>query len=488
MTQDQHTTTALRGLAAETRWMDATAQANLVRSGEVSAAELLDAAIERITVLNPTINAVVMEWFDHARSTVAAGLPAGPFTGVPFLLKDFVAPYAGQTESNGNARLKELAITSPVDSTLVARLRAAGLVTAGRTNSPEFAALPTTEPIAWGPTRNPWSLGHSTGGSSGGAAAAVAAGMVPIAQASDGSGSIRIPAALCGLVGLKPSRGRISAGPFADESGPAVFLGVSRTVRDTAALLDAVHGPGVGDLVVAAPPTRPYVDELAADPRPLRIGVLDRAPSGVTVHPELVAAVDGTARLLESLGHHVERSYPPALVETDIDDRSPVGIAATSAMLYSLAGLARALGRELTPADMEPLNWVRYLRLREMRAAELLQAQGAATQFRRRVLQWWADGFDLLLTPTTAAPAAPLGTFDGESEEAAGPLGNPYIAFTRAFNVTGQPAISLPAGRSTHGVPIGVQLAADHGREDVLLAVGAQVERARPWSDEIPPV
>ncbi|WP_232666709.1 amidase [Pseudonocardia sp. TRM90224] len=479
-------TTISGGLAAQTRWMDATDQADLLRSGEVSAAELLEAAIERIEALDPTINAVAMRWFDHARATVAAGLPAGPFTGVPFLLKDFVAPYAGQPESNGNIRLKELALPAPADSTLVARLRAAGLVTAGRTTSPEFAALPTTESTAWGRTRNPWLLSHSTGGSSGGATAAVAAGMVPIAQASDGSGSIRIPAALCGLVGLKPSRGRISAGPYADESGPAVFLGVSRTVRDTAALLDAVHGPGVGDLVVAPPPSRPYVEELRTDPRPLRIGVLDRGSFGVTVHPEIVAAVASTARLLESLGHHVELAYPKALEETALDDRSTVGIAATSPMLLSLAGLARALGRDLTPADMEPLNWERYQRLLAMSASEHVLALAAATRFRRSMLQWWADGFDLLLTPTTAMPAAPLGTFDEGSEEELAPLGDPYIAFTRAFNITGQPAISLPAGRTTLGLPIGAQLVADHGREDVLLAVAAQLERARPWKDELP--
>lgn len=477
---------ALVGLAAETRWMDATDQANLVRSGEVSAAELLEAAIERIAALNPTINAVVMEWFDHARSSVAAGLPHGPLTGVPFLLKDFGAPYAGQTESNGNIRLKELAIESPIDSTFVARLRAAGLVTVGRTNTPEFAGLPTTEPKAWGRTRNPWLLSHSTGGSSGGATAAVAAGMLPIAQASDGSGSIRIPAALCGVVGLKPSRGRISAGPLADESGPAVYLGVSRTVRDTAALLDAVRGPGVGDLVVAPPPPRPYVDGLDADARPFRIGVLDRASSGVTVHPEIVAAVEDTARLLESLGHHVELSYPKALEQTATDGGSPVGIAATSLMLYSFAGLARSLGRELGPADMEPLSWARYQYLRKLSAAEYLQALGAASRFRRDVLQWWADGFDLLLTPTTAVSAAPLGTFDDKSEEVLAPLGNPYIAFTRPFNITGQPAISLPAGRTAEGLPIGVQLVADYGREDVLLAVAAQLEQARPWKDATP--
>ncbi|MEJ3652964.1 amidase [Actinomycetes bacterium KLBMP 9759] len=476
----------MNGLAAQTRWMDATDQARLVRTGEVSPAELLEAAIERITELDPALDAVVMQWFDHARSTVAAGLPDGPFTGVPSLLKDFAAAYAGQPESNGNARLKELAPPSQIDSTLVARLRGAGFVVAGRTASPEFAGLPTTESAAWGRTRNPWLLTHSPGGSSGGAAAAVAAGMVPIAQASDGSGSIRIPAALCGLVGLKPSRGRISAGPLADESGPAVFLGVSRTVRDTAALLDAVHGPGVGDLVVAPPPRRPYVEELQTDPRPLRIGVLDRASTGVTVHPEIVAAVESTARLLESLGHHVELAYPKVLEQTAIDDRSPVGIAATAGMVYSLTGLARALGRELTPADVEPLSWERHQRLQALSASEYLLALGAATRFRRSVLQWWADGFDLLLTPTTAMPAPPLGTFDDGSEEVLAPLGNPYIAFTRAFNVTGQPAISLPAGRTTLGLPMGVQLVADHGREDLLLAVAAQVERARPWVDETP--
>jgi amidase len=237
-------------LAAQTRWVDATGQADLVRSGQVRALELLEAAIARIEADDPVINAVVMRWFEHARRTAADALPDGPFRGVPFLLKDWQAAYAGQPLASGNRRLKELAWPEPADSVLVSRFRAAGLVIAGRTNTPEFAGQATTEPVAWGATRNPWDPAYSSGGSSGGAAAAVAAGMVPVAHATDGAGSIRIPAAWCGLVGLKPTQGRTSAGPWGDESGSGVELCVSRTVRDTAALLDAVRGPGVGDTVM----------------------------------------------------------------------------------------------------------------------------------------------------------------------------------------------------------------------------------------------
>jgi amidase len=471
----------LRGLAEQTRWMDATAQAHLVRSEQVKAVELVDAAIERVEALNPAVNAVVLEWFDHARSVVADGPPGGPFHGVPFLLKDFMAAYAGQPVSNGNVRLRELAPRSPVDSAVVARFRAAGLVTLGRTNAPEFASQPTTEPKAWGATRNPWSPRHSAGGSSGGAAAAVAAGMVPFAHASDGSGSIRIPAACCGLVGLKPSRGRISAAPLGDEAGPAVELCVSRTVRDTAALLDAVHGPAVGDLVVAPPPRRPYVDELAADPAPLRIGVLDHAPGGEPVHPDCADAVHDTALLLEELGHHVEIAYPPALADTTVDDTSEIGLAATSPLAHSFRHLADVLGRALTAEDMEPVTWARLRRLRRTGAADFAHAHAVSARYRRAVVQWWADGHDLLLTPTTAEPAAPIGSFDDDLA-AVEDLTARYVAFTRPFNVTGQPAISVPAHWTSAGPPVGVQLVAAHGREDLLVAVAAQLERARPWA------
>src|SRR6476620_10510107 len=284
-------------IATDTRWMDATEQAELVRRGEVSAAELLDAAIERIEALDGALNAVVIRWFDEARAATQH-LPEGRFHGVPFLLKDLWAHYAGQPLTNGCQALKDTLPRSASDTTLVGRFRAAGLNIAGRTNSPEFGSLPTTEPTAWGPTHNPWNLAHSPGGSRGGSAAAVAAGMVPFAHASDGGGSIRIPASACGLVGLKPSQGRITLGPFRDESNLGVELCVSRSVRDTARLLDAVHGPGIGDTVIAPPPARPYVDELGADPGRLRIGLLDHHPYGAPVHDECAAAVRAAASLL----------------------------------------------------------------------------------------------------------------------------------------------------------------------------------------------
>src|SRR6201988_3719501 len=300
----------MSGLADETRWMDATDQAALVAKGEVTPSELLDAAIERIERSNPVVNAVIMEWFDHARSVAAdPDLPHGPFRGVPFLLKDLYTSYAGQTLSNGNIALKEARKIDTADTTLVARFKAAGLVIAGRTNSPEMGSLPTTQPLAWGPPRNPWARDRTPGGSSGGAAAAVAAGMVPFASASDGGGSIRIPASCCGLVGLKPSQGRITLGPIRDETALSVELCVSRSVRDTARLLEAVRGPGVGDTVIAPAPLRSYVEELGADPGQLRIGLLDVHPRGEFLHADCVSAARSVATLLESFGHAVEPAW-----------------------------------------------------------------------------------------------------------------------------------------------------------------------------------
>jgi len=249
--------------------MDAIDQAALVKKGEVTPLELLEAAIERIERIDPVLNAVVIRWFDHARDTARAELPEGPFRGVPFLIKDLFAGYAGQRISNGNRALKNEKAISEADTTLVSRYRSAGLVIAGRTNSPELGSVPTTEPLAWGATHNPWDVSRSPGGSSGGSAAAVASGMVPFAHASDGGGSIRIPASCCGLVGLKPSQGRISLGPIRDETALSVELCVSRTVRDTATLLDAVRGPAIGDTVIAPAPARPYIDEVKPDEFPL---------------------------------------------------------------------------------------------------------------------------------------------------------------------------------------------------------------------------
>jgi amidase len=467
-------------LSAQTQWLDATGQAELVRSGQVTPLELLEAAIERIEAADPVINAVVMRWFDHARGTAAGPPPAGVFSGVPFLLKDWVAAYAGQPLASGNRRLKEAAQPATADSVLVSRFRAAGLVIAGRTNTPEFASQVTTEPAAWGATRNPWNLAYSPGGSSGGAAAAVATGMVPVAHATDGSGSIRIPAACCGLVGLKPSQGRITAGPSGDESGPGVELCVSRTVRDTALMLDAVRGPGIGDRVTAPPPDRPYVRELGAKPKALRIGVLDRYPAGDPVHPDCADAAQDAGRLLQSLGHHVEAASPAALADPGIGRQ--IGLVASSHLALAIDQLAGALGRDVTADDVEPVTWARAQRGRQATAVDHARAMSACTRYRRAVCQWWADGYDLLLTPTTGEPPALLGTLSGDPASQ-----SPYTAFTRPFNITGQPAVSLPLSWNSAGLPIGVQLVAAYGREDLLISVAAQAEQARPWASRKPP-
>ncbi|WP_116997147.1 amidase [Desertimonas flava] len=475
-------------LADDTRWLDATEQAELVRRKDVTAVELLEAAIERIEATDPAINAVVLRWFDEARETAAAidarsgrGVD-GVFAGVPFLLKDLWATYAGQPMSNGNAAMKATMPVADADTTLVGRFRDAGLVTAGRTNSPELGSVPTTEPAAWGPTHNPWDVTRTPGGSSGGAAAAVAAGMVPIAHASDGGGSIRIPASCCGLVGLKPSQGRITLGPTRDESGLSVELCVSRTVRDTAAMLDAVRGPGVGDTVIAPPPDRPYVDELGADPGRLRIGLLDHHPLGVDIDAECTNGARAAAALLESLGHHVEESFPAPLADPESARRFNA-LWATN-MSASIVRIGELIGRPVTEADVEPFNWVLATNGRALPAPDYALALSASAVFRRGVQQWWADGFDLLVSPTLGDPPPKLGElgFDPADPQAYGRRVGRFVPFTTAFNVSGLPAISLPLHRTPDGLPVGIQLVAAYGREDVLIRVASQLEQASPWA------
>jgi amidase len=475
----------MSSLADDTRWMDALDQAALVRHGEVSAAELIDAAIERIESLNPALNAVIIDWFAEARQT-ASRLPARPFQGVPFLLKDLWAHYAGQPLTNGCRALKNAMPESPADTTLVARFRSAGLNIAGRTNSPEFGSLPTTEPLAWGPTRNPWNLDHSPGGSSGGSAAAVAAGMVPFAHASDGGGSIRIPASCCGLVGLKPSQGRITLGPFRDESNLGVELCVSRSVRDTAALLDAVRGPGIGDTVIAPPPARPYVSELGADPGRLRIGLLDAHPLSGRLHDDCREAVLAAALLLESLGHHVEHGFPPALANPDFGRR--FSALWSTNMGVAVRRIESQLGRPMGDDDVEPVNLAQVAFAQSVSAVDYALAQAANVEFRRAVQQWWSEGWDLLLTPTLAEPPAAIGAFANDPGQPMAPMARAaaYVPFTPPFNSSGQPAINLPLHWSSSGLPIGVQLVAAYGREDVLLRVASQLEAARPWADRHP--
>jgi len=476
-------------LADQTRWMDATDQAALVASGEVSPNELLEAAIERIERIDPALNAVVIRWFDHARETAAgADLPDGPFRGVPFLIKDLFAEYAGQRFSNGNVALKEANVVADADTTLVSRHRAAGLVIAGRTNSPELGSVPTTEPIAWGATHNPWDTTRTPGGSSGGAAAAVASGMVPFAHASDGGGSIRIPASCCGLVGLKPSQGRITMGPIRDESGLSVQHCVSRSVRDSAGLLDATRGPGVGDTVIAPTPARPYVDELGADPGRLRIGILDHHPQGGSVDAEVTDATQAVGRLLESLGHDVEAAWPKALEDKTFG--SKFGALWSANMGLSRRRFEDLLGRPLEEHELEPLNRVQADFADHFTAVDYGLALSAVAQYRREVQSWWYDGWDLLLTPTVAELPLKLGTIvnDPDNPMSAMERAGQFVPFTPPFNTSGQPAISLPLEWTPEGLPVGVQLVAAYGREDLLFRIASQLEQANPWARRTPEI
>ncbi len=486
-------------IADDTRWLDATDQAELVARGDVSAVELVDAAIERIDRLDGALNAVIMRWYDRAR-TQAGAIDASwsvestdrdwaPFAGVPFLLKDLWAHDAGTPMTNGNAALRDAQPISTFDTTLVARCREAGLINVGRTNSPELGSLPVTEPTAYGPTRNPWDTRRTPGGSSGGAAAAVAAGMVPIAHASDGGGSIRIPASCCGLVGLKPSQGRITLGPERDESGLSTVLCVSRSVRDTARLLDAVHGPGIGDSIVAPAPRRPYADELRAEPGRLRIGLLDTHPQeGRSIHPDCTAAARAAAAMLEGLGHDVAVAHPAVLGDASFTGRFMAMWA--TAMAVGVDTMSKMAGRELNADDVEPVNWAQAAFARRLSGVDYAEALAAVMEFRRALHQWWADGWDLLLTPTLAEPPVMIGEHDATPDDPLAGMkrATQFVAFTPPFNASGQPAINLPLHRNAEGLPIGVQLVAGYGREDLLIAVAAQLEAAHPWADRRPPV
>jgi amidase len=467
--------------------MDATAQAGLVAAGEVTPLELLDAAVERIERGDADLNAVVLRWFDRAREIAAsAELPEGPFRGVPFLLKNLYAGMAGTPLTNGNKALAAALPVSAADTTLVSRYRAAGLVIAGRTNSPELGSLPVTEPEAYGPTRNPWKLDRTPGGSSGGSAAAVAAGMVPIAHASDGGGSIRIPASCCGLVGLKVSQGRITMGPLRAETGLGVEHCVSRTVRDSARLLDATLGPGVGDAMAAPPPVRPYADEVGADPGALRIGLLDHHPRDEWIHDDCVEAVRAAATLLEGLGHRVEPAAPAVLADPSFTPRF-MALWATS-MAVGIQAFGTLLGRTLTVDDVEVVNWAQAEYAHRYSAVDLAAAQAACVDFRRAVQQWWADGWDLLLTPTLGEPPVHIGEHDPRPDDPMAGMKRAmrFVPFTPPWNMSGQPAISLPLHWNADGLPIGVQLVAAYGREDLLFRVAAQLEAAHPWAERHP--
>src|SRR5438132_2622494 len=479
-------------MSDELAFLDATAQADLVRRRKVSPAELVQAAITRIERVDRELNAVIIPLFEKARAEAAgAALPDGPFRGVPFLVKEIFAHTAGDPYHAGMKLLRRLGWVEREDTYLVAKFRAVGLVFVGRTNVPELGSLPTTEPDAYGPTRNPWDTGRSPGGSSGGAAAAVAAGLVPAAHANDGGGSIRIPASACGLVGLKPTRGRTSLGPDAGESwaGAVAEHAVTRSVRDTAALLDAVAGPMPGDPYFASPPVRPFAAEVGARPGRLRIGLMARAPGDAfPIHGDCVAAARDAARLLESLGHAVEEAHPAALDDPEVGQRFTLVVAAWLAR--DLEYWSERTGHTIGPDDVEPMNWAVAEQGRACSARQYVRAVESLQSHSRRVASWWEGGFDLLLTPTLAEPPPPLGEFSARPGD---PLRGfrralPFVTFTSPFNITGQPAISLPLHWNGDGLPIGVQLAAAYGREDLLIRVAAQPEQTRPWAARRPRV
>jgi amidase len=455
--------------------LDATGLAALIRAGEVSAVEVLEAAIRRIEALNPGLNAIAQVFYDRARAQIAAGLPDGPFTGVPFLVKDSVIELAG-TPISGVHRWFGGAI-SETSATLAQRHAAAGLVTLGKTSIPELSLSFTCEAAAHGPTRNPYDYERSPGGSSGGSAAAVAAGMVPMAHGTDGAGSIRVPAAHCGLVGFKPSRIRTPLGPDIAEGlgGMSFAHGLTRSLRDSAALLDATSGPEPGDPYQVAAPARPFLADLAQDPPPLRIAITTTSPLGNPVAPEIIGAVEAAGRLCAELGHIVEPAAP------DYD------IAALAAAWRLIAGVtangAVARATRLTggvpAAALEPVNaaWLAEARAASAPAyaAAILAVHRTARRLGAFFLQW-----DVLLSPVTAELAPPLGWLAG-----AGLSVNEFnrrfwlhAPFTCAFNASGGPAVSLPLARAANGLPIGVQFGADLGRDGMLFSLAGQLQRA----------
>lgn len=485
---------------------DATALAELVRTGEITPSELLETAIARAEAVNPKLNAIVTPLYDKGRD-MANHLPeAGPFRGVPFLVKDLELEWAGTPMKSGSRGYQNYVSTA--DSEVIKRLKAAGLVFFGKTNTPEFGLTPYTESKLYGPAHNPWKLTHSPGGSSGGSAAAVAAGIVPAATATDGGGSIRIPASCCGLFGLKPSRARVTLGPSFGElwNGAVAGHAVTRSVRDSAALLDVISGPLAGDPYGIAPPERPFLQEVSREPGKLRIAFSTQSlmPSQTT-DPECVNAVQETARLLEGLGHTVEEISLP-YEKTIVTEAFFVNVLSETAAV--LRQLGEYLGRPVKRTDVELNTWA------QARLAEGFSAADAAYQKRRwntlnRSMGQLHETYDLFLTPTLPRPPIARGTFQNKASEerllklvdsvgglkylngskmvedlAERSLG--YISFTVITNMTGQPSMSVPLHWSADGLPIGVMFAAKLGDEATLFRLAGQLEQARPWFDKRP--
>ena len=469
----------------EYRDLDATALASLVARGEVRAAELLDLAMDRAAEVEPWLNAITVDDQKAARRLLDAGVPAGCFAGVPLLLKDLYAFKKGTALTNGSALIQGL--VAPHDSTLVSRLEATGVVIFGKTSSPELGLNVTTEPRLHGPTRNPWNPAHSVGGSSGGSAAAVAAGIVPMAHATDGGGSIRIPASCCGLVGLKPSRARNPTGPELGEAWNGLACGhvVSRTLRDTARMLDALHGPEAGDIYACPPPSAPFAQALDREPPPMRIALITRTLRGEAIHPDCVAAVEAAGRMLQSLGHEVEEAMPEIDGERLAD--AMLDIVFTN-VANDLALWSRAMRREIGEDTLERCTLAMGERGRQVDGMRFLRAL-QTIQRAARAMGRFHQRHDLLLMPTLGLPPPELGWLDQNMDDLDTYLERQAetIPFTPLANMTGAPAISLPLHWNAHGLPVGVMLQAPLGTEERLLSLAARLEEAVPWRDRRPP-
>lgn len=464
--------------------LDATELARLVGRGELSALEVLEEAVERAERVNPRLNALVYPWYDHAKERIREGLPDGPLHGVPFLLKDLYQDYEGQKQSNGCRALA--GTVAGQDGEMVSRYKAAGLSIFGRTASPEFGLSTTTESALHGQTRNPWNPELTSGGSSGGASSMVAAGVLPMANASDGGGSIRVPASCTGLFGLKPTRGRNPMGPLVGEgwSGLATVHAISRSVRDSALLLDCTVGPDLGAPYWAEPPGRPFAEEVGREVAGMKAAVVREAWFGVETHPDCLEAVDRAAGLCRGLGLEVEEASLP--IPRELLDADMQIIYANARETVEL--VEQVLGRPATEEDVEKNNLAMARRDRSS-GADYVRALNGIHALGRLVARFFLD-FDLLITPTMPVPPMPLGLLSPSREDAEAQWRDVMrtIAFTSVFNASGNPAASLPLHWNRDDLPIGVQFVAPYGDEASLFRIASALEQAAPWAHRRPPI
>ena len=475
-------------LFAEYDDYDAAGLAELVAKGDVSPDELLDCALARVDVQNGDLNAVVNMQVKVARQMIKDGLPDGVFRGVPFLLKDLSTAAIDFPSHNGSRLLANT--TYSYDDTLYSRLAATGLVTFGRTTSPEGGVGPVTEAAVYGgPTRNPWDLSRTPGGSSGGAGAAVSAGILPAAHGSDGGGSVRIPAANCGLFGFKATRARLPYGPEAGEgwAGMAIDGFLTHTVRDTAILHDATAGPEIGAPYCAPPMAEGFAQSLKHPPRKLKIAFATTSLDGTAIDPDCAATVTATAKLLADMGHEVVEALPSADVGAMMHSWTTIVACGTALWIRNAV---KARGTPLLDDEIEPVARGAIILSERMDGADYLEAVGKIHAYGRQMARFFVD-YDILLTSTLAEPPAKIGRYRHQSEDflnyRVGPGGVfEYSPFTAAFNATGQPAASLPLGWSKDGLPIGAHLAGRFGEDDVLMSLCAAIEQAQPWAGKRP--